>query len=101
VTGVHGLQHVNRFTRTDFTYNNAIGSHAQRIANEVPNGSFSGTFSICWSTFESQNMATREPKFGGVFDRDHPFIRRNERSDRIEQRGFPCSRASAHDDVAP
>ena len=45
-------------------------------------------------------MAPGEPQLGRVFDRDHAFIWRNERGDRIEQRCLPCSGTSAHDDVA-
>ncbi len=37
MAGIHGLQHIERFTAAAFADDDAIGTHAQRIAYQIAN----------------------------------------------------------------
>ncbi len=38
MTGVHRLQHVERLAASAFTHDDAIGPHAQRVLDQIPDG---------------------------------------------------------------
>src|SRR5579871_4448090 len=46
MAGVHRLQHIERFRAADLAENDAVGAHAQRIAQQVAHGDLAAALEI-------------------------------------------------------
>jgi hypothetical protein len=75
VTGVHGLEHVERFTTTTLTDDDPLRTHTQGVFNEV-GGSYRPFPSIFGrACFQPDHVILLQLQFSRVLDRDDPFGR--------------------------
>ena len=72
--GGHRRQHVYALAPTHLADDDAIGSHAQRISHERPNGHSAATFEACGTTLQAHHVWARQPKLGCILDRDQSLI---------------------------
>ena len=71
VTRVHGLQHVESLCPTAFSYDDSVGSHAQRVGDKLSNGDRPAALGIGKTRFESDDVRMLiESEFGAVLDCD-------------------------------
>ena len=101
VPGVHRLHHVERLAAPHLADDDAIGSHAQRVADQRPDGDRTEPVGIRRARLEAHDVVPGQAQLGRVFNRDHPLASREcSRGERVEQRGLACTGAAAHEDVA-
>jgi hypothetical protein len=73
VAGVHRLQHVERLAAADFAHDDAVGPHAEAVANQVALGD-PPVPSVLGSRVSSlTTCGWLEDQFRRVFDRDQPL----------------------------
>ena len=77
VAGVHGLQHVDRFAAAYLADDDAVGTHTQRVANEISLRNFTTAFDIWRPGFQSDDVWLLQLQFGRVFNRDDALVFRN------------------------
>ena len=70
VTSVHRLHHVERFCPAALANDDAIGAHAQRIAEQVAGRHYSDAFHIGSACFKPHYMCTFKTQLGGIFNGD-------------------------------
>ena len=76
MTGVHGLQHVQRFLAADFADDDAVGTHTQAVDQQfaLPHRA------VClrgWRAgFQAHHMRLLQLQFGRVFDGDDALLAR-------------------------
>jgi hypothetical protein len=70
VTGVHRLEHVERFLAADLTDDDAVGAHTQRVDDELPLFHRAFALDVCRAGFEPHNVHLVKLKLGRVFNRD-------------------------------
>ena len=98
VAGVHGLQHVDGFAAANFADHDAIGTHAQSVANQIALRHFASTFDIGRPSFQADHVRLLQLQFSRVFDRDDAFVFGNVGRKRVQQESFcrrRCRRKSA------
>ena len=99
MTGVHGLEHVERFFGTDLADDDAVGTHAQGVDEKFALLDPASSLDVGGAAFESHNVMLSELKFGRVFDGDDAFGVRDEAGEHVEQRCFAGARAAGDDDI--
>ena len=99
VTGVEGLEHVERFHTADFADDDPIGPHAQRRPHERSHPHTAGALGVRWPRFEPDDVRLREPELGGLLDRDDAFGGWDRAGERVQQGGLACARASGDQQV--
>ena len=70
VTGVHRLQHVERFAATHFADDDAVGAHAQALRTRSRCVTGAAAFDVRRTRFQSHDMRLLQLQLGGVLDRD-------------------------------
>src|ERR1041385_5560771 len=88
VTGVHGLQHVQRFLRTDFADDDAVGTHTEAVDDKLTDVDGARAFDVGGPGFHARHVRLLQPELGRVFDGDDTFVFRNVTGERVEQRGL-------------
>lgn len=86
VTGIHRLQHVERFGAAHFAENDAVRAHAQRIAYQRALCDLALALDIGRARLEAQHMLLTQLQLGRVLDRDDALVGGNEAGQNIEQR---------------
>jgi hypothetical protein len=56
VAGVHGLEHVQRFTAAALADDDAVGPHAETVLHEVSLGDFALAFDVGGAGFEADDV---------------------------------------------
>ena len=69
---VHGLEHVERLAAANLTDDDAIGAHAERVANQVANRHFSPALDVRGPRLEGDDVRLRQSQLGRVLDGDQP-----------------------------
>jgi hypothetical protein len=77
VTGIHGLEHVERLFSAHFADDYAIGAHTQAVDKELPLADGSCAFDVGRPGFQAHDVFLREPQFGGIFNRHETLARGN------------------------
>ena len=90
---VHRLKHVERLGSAALSYDDAVGTHPQRVANQVPNRILSTSFDVGIFCFHPHDVFLGQLQLGRIFDRDDPLLIWNEIAQAVEQCGL--ARASA------
>ena len=80
VSGVAGLQHVERLAPADLADDDAIGSHAQRAAHEIAHADRAGSLGVRGPGLEPHDVRLDEPQLGRLLDRDDAFARGRSRA---------------------
>ena len=81
---VHGLEHIEGFTTTDFTDDDSVWSHAQGVAHQITDADFAMSVYIWGFGFKAYNMVLLQLKLCCVLNGDDSLIRRNETGHEVE-----------------
>ncbi len=76
VTGVHGLQHVQRFLAADLADHDAVGTHTQAVDQQFALAHRAVAFEVGRTGFETRHVRLLQLQFGRVFDGDDAFFGR-------------------------
>ncbi len=86
--GVHGLQHVERFGAAALADDDAVRTHAQSGAQQLPLADAAFFVQIRRTRFELHDVALLQLQLGGVFDGDDALLFGNEARERVERGGL-------------
>ena len=70
VAGVHGLEHVERLAAADLADDDAVGAHAQRVADQVADGDLAVALDVRRAGLQPDHVVLRQGQLGGVLDGD-------------------------------
>ena len=84
VTGVHRLQHVQRFRSARFADDDPIGPHTKSIDHQVARCDGTLAFNVRFARLQPHNMRLLQHEFGDVFNRDDTFRFRHKARERIQ-----------------
>ena len=79
VAGVHRLEHVERRGVADLADDDAVGAHAQRVADQVADLDLALALDVRRAGLEPQHVLLVELELGGVLDRDDALVLGDER----------------------
>ena len=82
---VHRLKHVERLGSAALADDDSVGTHAQRVAEEVADSDLSRSLDIRRPRLETHDVRLIEEQFGRVFDRDDSFGIRQKRRENVEE----------------
>ena len=77
MTRVHGLQHVQRFFRTDLADDDAVGAHTEGVDDQLPDVDRARAFDVRRPRFHARHVRLLQPQFGRVFDGHDALVFRN------------------------
>ena len=101
VAGVHGLEHVEGLGPADLADDDAVGPHAQRVADEVADADLASTFDVGRPALEADHVALAELELDRVLDGDDALGVGHERRQHVEQRRLAGAGPAGHEDVQP
>ncbi len=78
MTGVHGLQHVQRFPATAFADHDAVRTHSEAVHDEIADRHLAPAFDVWWAGLQRDDVLLPELELGRVLYRDDPLIIGNE-----------------------
>ena len=84
VAGVHGLQHVERLGAADLTDQDPIRAHPEAVAKQLPDRQLAFAFDVGRPVLQGDDVRVVDLQLGGVFDRDHALVVRDEARDDVE-----------------
>ena len=99
VAGVHRLQHVQRFGAANLTDEDAVGAHSKTVAQQLADGQLSLAFDVGRTVLQRDDVWVVDLQLGGVFDRDHALVVRDEARDDVQGRRLARTGAAGHQDV--
>ena len=99
VARVHRLQHVERLGAANLADDDAVGPHAQGVADEVADRDFALALDVRRARLEPEHVPLVELQLGGVLDRDDPLVVRDRGRERVQQRRLARARAARDQDV--
>ena len=99
VAGVHGLEHVQRLAGTALPDDDAVGPHAQRVADELADRDRALALDVRRARLERHHVLLAELELGGVLDRHDPLVVRDERREDVEGRRLARAGAAGDEDV--
>ena len=85
----------------DLADNQAIGAHAKRLPDQIPEGHFADALNIGRSGDQTDQMRMLRGQFGGVFDTDYALVRIDRTEHGGKQSRFPGSRSAGHQERQP
>ena len=103
VTGVHGLEHVERLRATALTDDDAVGPHTQRVADEVADADLAAPLGVGGPGLEGDDVGPLDLELGRLLDRDEALAVGDEVGQDVQHRGLPGAGAADHHhaDLAP
>ena len=101
VPGIHGLEHIEGFFAADLAHDNAVGTHAQAVDQQLPLLDSALPFNIGRPGFKAHNVFLRQAKFGGVFNRHDAFIAWNVLRKNVQKGGFAGAGAPGDENADP
>ena len=101
MTGVHRLEHVERFLAADLADDDAVGTHTQRVDHQLPLADRALAFDVRRPRLEPGDVFLVELQFGRVLDRDDALTLGDEARQHVEQRRLAGAGAAADDGVEP
>ena len=99
MAGVHGLQHVDGLCAADFTKNDPVGPHSQRVLDQVTHGDLTAAFQVGRACFQSDDVRLLQLQLRGVLDCDDALSRVDQPRQGIEQSGLTRPRAAGNEYV--
>ena len=79
VAGVHGLQHVERLAAAALADDDAVGAHAQGVADELADRDRALALDVRRPRLERDDVLLAELQLGGVLDGHDPLVVGDER----------------------
>ena len=101
MTGIHGLQHVERLARTHFADDDAVRTHPQGVPNQVSLRDLPATFKARWPRFQAHNVRLLQLQFGCVFHGNNPLVLIDHPRHRIHQCRLTGTGAARNHDIEP
>jgi hypothetical protein len=98
VAGVERGQEIHYFGAADLADDQAVGAHAEGLADQVAQRDLSGAFDVRRASLEADDVWMIRAEFAGVLDQDQPFGRIRQREQGIEQRRLARARAAADEE---
>ena len=74
---VHRLEHVERLGAANLADDDAVGPHAQRVADEIADADLALALDVGGARLEPDHVLLLELQLGGVLDRDDALARRD------------------------
>ena len=74
VAGVHGLEHVQRLGAADLADDDAVGPHAQGVANQVADGDLALSLDVGRPGLEPDHVLLVELQLDGILDGDDALV---------------------------
>ena len=99
VAGVHGLEHVEGGGVADLTDDDAVGAHAQRVADQVADRDLALALDVRRAGLEPEHVVLVQPELGGVLDGDDALVVRDERREHVERRRLAGAGTAGDEDV--
>jgi hypothetical protein len=100
VAGVHGLEEIERLGATDFTDDDAFGTHPQAVLDQVAHGDRARTFQVRRPGFQAHHVRLLQLQFGRVLAGHDALGGVDEGGHGVEQGGLARTRTAGDDDVA-
>src|SRR6516164_3589132 len=101
VAGVHRLKHVERFGAAYLAEDDAVGAHAQSIAQQVAHGDLAGAFEVRRAGLQPHDMRLLQLQFGRILDRHGALDRIDQSRQGVEQSRLAGTGAAGNQDVEP
>ena len=79
MSGVHRLEHIECLTSANFSQDDTVRPHAQRVLHQIPLRDLPLAFDVRRTRLEPHNVMLLELKLGRILDRDDPLMIGNER----------------------
>ncbi len=99
VTGVHGLEHVERLATTDLTDDDPLRTHPEGVLHEVLDRDRAFALDVRGPRLEPDDVVLFEPKLGGVLDGDDPLVLGDEARHDVEERRLAGAGAAGDEHV--
>ena len=103
MTGVHGLEHVQRLRAAALSDDDPVGSHTERVADKVADPDLACSFRIGRARLECHDVLTLDLQFGRLLNGDQPLAVGDEVGQYIQHRRLAGAGTADHDhaDLAP
>ena len=99
MTGVHGLQHVERLAAADLADDDAVRTHTQGVLHEVADRDLALALDVRGTRLERHDMRLLELQLGRVLDGDDTLALGDERRDDVERRRLTGASTAGDEDV--
>ena len=99
VAGVHRLEHVERLTATALSNDDAIGTHAQRVDDQLADRDAALAVDVGRTSLETADMLLVQLQLGRILDGDDALVDRDETRADVEKSRLAGTRATGHQDV--
>ena len=86
MTGVHRLEHVERFRPADLTDDDAVRAHAQGVTDQVPDPDLTATLGVRRAGFQAHDVRLLQLKLRRILDRDDALALGDEGRQHVEKR---------------
>ena len=96
---VHRLEHVERLRAADLADDDAVGAHAQGVADELADRDLALALDVLRPRLEPEHVPLVQAKLGRVLDRDDAVRVRNRRREGVQEGRLPGARAARDEDV--
>ncbi|OQA20094.1 MAG: hypothetical protein BWY63_01581 [Chloroflexi bacterium ADurb.Bin360] len=63
MTGIHRLQHIQRFAAAYLAYHNTVGAHSQSVDNQLANSHLAAPFHVGRTRFQAHHVALVQLQF--------------------------------------
>ena len=74
VTRIHGLQHIEGFGTANFADQDAVGTHAKTVANQIALRDLAAPFRVGHARFQRDDVRMLQDEFGRIFDGYEAFV---------------------------
>jgi hypothetical protein len=88
VTGVHGLQQVERLGSAHLAHDDAFRTHTQAVLDQVAHGDLAFALEVGRPGFQPDRVRLLQLQLGGVLAGDDAFVIIDELGEAVEQRGL-------------
>ena len=99
VARVHRLEHVERLGAANLADDDAVGAHAQGVADEVADRDLALALDVLRARFEPQRVLLLELELGGVLDRDDAVALGHRSRERVQHRRLTGAGSARDEDV--
>ena len=97
VTGVHGLQHIQRLGSPNLPHDDSIRPHPKRVDDQISGGDSSTTFDVGWARLHPYQMLLVKHQLRRVFDRHNPLLRWDGFGQGTQERGLTGTRPTGNE----
>ena len=101
MAGVHRRQEIEALLAADFAEDDAIGTHTQRVDDEIADGDRALALEVGRAGFERQPVRLLQAEFGRVLDGDDALARVDHLRQGVEHGGLARTGTARDDDVHP